>query len=68
MKKQLIHRKDENLSQWIERLSEYYDNNEVPTKEMSDILREVSVQSYIHGTNDAHKVYGGVMARKGGER
>lgn len=68
MKKQLKHRKDENLSQWMDRLSDYYDTHEVPTKEMGEILREVSVQSYIQGTNAAHKVYGGVMARKGGER
>lgn len=51
MKKHLKLRKDENLSQWLERLSKYYDNNDVPTKEMSEILREVSVQSYIAGSN-----------------
>lgn len=51
MKKQLKHRKDENLSQWVERLSEYYDTHEVPTKDFREILREVSVQSYIAGSN-----------------
>lgn len=64
MKKQLKLRKDENLSQWMERLSTYYDNNEVSTKEMGEILREVSVQSYIHGTNAAHKAYVGMMGRR----
>ena len=67
MKKHLKLRKDERLYQWIDRLSAYYDNNDVPTEEMSDILRDVSVQSYIHGTNDAQRVYGGVIARKGGK-
>lgn len=63
MKRELKHRKDEKLYQWIDRLAEYYDTHDVPTNEMRWI-REVSVQSYIHGTNDAHKVYGGVIARK----
>lgn len=53
MKKQMKLRKGENLSQWVERLSEYYDNNEVPTRDFRDILREVSVQSYIAGSNAA---------------
>ena len=64
MKKHLKLNKDERLCDWIKRLTAYYDNNDVPTKEMEEILREVSVQSYIHGTDDAHKVYGGVIARK----
>jgi hypothetical protein len=51
MKKHLKLRKDENLSQWLERLSTYYDNNEVSTKDFLEILREVSVQSYIAGSN-----------------
>lgn len=66
MKKELKLRKDERLCEWIDRLTAYYDNNDVPTKEMGDILREVSVQSYIVGTESAQRVYGGVMARKGG--
>ena len=64
MKKHLKLNKDERLCDWIKRLTAYYDNNDVPTKEMEEILREVSVQSYIKGTDDAHKVYGGVIARK----
>lgn len=66
MKKELKIKKGERLCEWISRLSAYYDTNDVPTREMGDILREVSVQSYIHGTNDAHTVYGGMIARKGG--
>lgn len=53
MKKHLKLRKDENLSQWMERLSTYYDNNEVSTKDFREILHEVSVQSYIAGSNAA---------------
>ena len=66
MKKHLKLNKDERLSDWIKRLTAYYDNNNVPTNEMEEILREVSVQSYIQGTEAAHKVYGGVIARRGG--
>lgn len=51
MKKQLKQRKDENLSQWMERLSTYYDTHEVPTKDFREILHDVSVQSYIAGSN-----------------
>ena len=63
MKKQLKQRKDENLSQWIDRLSTYYDNNEVPTKEFHDILREVSVQSYIAGSNAMASITNGFTRR-----
>lgn len=63
MKKQLKHRKDENLSQWVERLSTYYDNNEVSTKDFREILREVSVQSYIAGSNAATSMMNNFMRR-----
>ena len=63
MKKQLKHRKDENLSQWVERLSTYYDNNEVPTKDFREILREVSVQSYIAGSNAMASITNGFTRR-----
>ena len=66
MKKHLKLNKDERLCDWCDRLSAYCGSNDVPTNEMREIFREVSVQSYIHGTNDAHKVYGGVIARRGG--
>ena len=63
MKKQLKHRKDENLSQWLERLSTYYDNNEVSTKDFREILREVSVQSYIAGSNAATSMMNNFVRR-----
>ena len=63
MKKHLKLRKDENLSQWMVRLSTYYDNNEVPTKDFREILREVSVQSYIAGSNAMASITNGFMRR-----
>lgn len=63
MKKHLKLRKDENLSQWMERLSTYYDNNEVSTKDFREILREVSVQSYIAGSNAATSMMNNFMRR-----
>lgn len=67
MRKELKLRKGERLCEWIDRLTAHYEIHDVSSKDMSEILREVSVQSYILGTNDAHKVYGGLKARKGGE-
>lgn len=63
MKKHLKLRKDENLSQWLERLSTYYDNNEVSTKDFREILREVSVQSYIAGSNAATSMMNNFIRR-----
>lgn len=60
-REQLKHRKDENLSQWIDRISAYYDTHEVTTKEMRDILHEVSVQSYIEGSNAATSMMNNFM-------
>lgn len=57
MKKELKIKKDERLHEWIKRLTAYYDNNNVPTKEMEEILREVSVQSYIRGSEAADAFY-----------
>lgn len=51
MKKQLKHRKDENLSQWMDRLTEYYNTHVLTKKVLRDLLQEVSVQSYIEGSN-----------------
>jgi hypothetical protein len=57
MKKHLKLNKDERLHEWIQRLTAYYDNNDVPTKEMAEILREVSVQSYIRGSEATDAFY-----------
>ena len=44
-------KKDESLAMWRERLAREFNLSE----QMEEILREVSVTSYIHGTNDIIK-------------
>lgn len=63
MKKELKIRKGERLCEWIDRLSAYYDNNDVPTKGFREILHEVSVQSYIAGSNAATSMMNNFMRR-----
>lgn len=63
MKKHLRMRKDERLYQLIDRLTAYYDNNEVSTKDFREILHEVSVQSYIAGSNAMASITNGFMRR-----
>ena len=41
-------KKDESLAMWRERLAREFKLSE----QMKEILRDVSVTSYIHGTND----------------
>ena len=41
-------KEDESLAMWRERLTREFNLSE----QMKEILREVSVTSYIHGTND----------------
>jgi len=45
-------KKDESLAMWCERLAREFNLSE----QMKEILREVSVTSYIHGTNDVTKI------------
>lgn len=49
MKRELKRRKDERTCEWLDRICEYYGTHEVSKKEMREILREVSVHSYING-------------------
>lgn len=44
-------KKDESLAMWQARLAREFNLSEL----MKEILREVSVTSYIHGTNDIVK-------------
>ena len=44
-------KKDESLAMWRERLAREFKLSE----QIKEILREVSVTSYIHGTNDVIK-------------
>lgn len=49
MKRSLKLKKDEKLSDWISRIAKNYGFSD----EIKEVLREISVKSYIHGTNDA---------------
>ena len=53
MKKELQLRDDERLSDWCERLARFYGGRLVIASELQEVLREVSVKSYTHGSNDA---------------
>ena len=52
MKKQLKIKKDESLYKWIERIADNLNFNE----ELREILRGVSLESYIQGSNASIKV------------
>ena len=67
MRRELKIKRDEPLYKWVERLVSDYDERVWSTIEFQQVLTEVSKESYIHGTEAAHKVYGGVIARRGGE-
>ena len=45
-------KKDESLAMWRERLAREFHLDEL----MKELLREVSVTSYIHGANDVMKI------------
>ena len=52
MKKQLQIKKGEPLYEWVNRIAEHYNLS----KEMKDVLSEVSKESYIIGSVDAQKI------------
>lgn len=52
MKKQLKIKKGEQLYKWVNRISEHYNLS----KEMKDVLSEVSKESYIQGSVDAQEI------------
>lgn len=56
MKKSLQIRKNETLAAWCLRLSQYLVNRKVSEEELCDVLHNLSVTSYIHGSNDALNV------------
>ena len=59
MKKEYKKRKDENLSQWVERIAAACQGRSL--KEVHEMIREVSIVSYTEGTNverELHKKYG----------
>ena len=53
MKKELRLRNGERLCDWCERLAKHYGYKMVGTAELQEVLKEVSVKSYTHGSNDA---------------
>ena len=52
MKEQLQIKKDEPLYKWIDRIAEYYNLS----KEIKEVLSEVSKKSYIHGAKDSQRI------------
>lgn len=56
MIKALQLKKDERLYEWIDRIVKYYETRNIDSKTLRDILHDVSVHSYVHGTRDAQEV------------
>lgn len=56
MKKPLMLRDGERLCDWCKRLAEHYGGRPLEAAELQEVLREVSIESYTHGSNDAIKV------------
>lgn len=46
-------KRGETLSQYYERLAEHYADRPMKREELYGILRELSITSYAHGSNDA---------------
>lgn len=46
-------KKGETLSDYYKRLAEHYGGKPVKKDELYDVLRELSITSYAHGSNDA---------------
>ena len=53
MKKSLNIRKNETLSAWCVRLSLHFSNKVINGEELLEVMHNLSVTSYIHGSNDA---------------
>jgi hypothetical protein len=56
MNKELKIRENETLDEWCSRIAYYLADTKEKFIQMKEIIREVSVTSYIHGSNDALKV------------
>lgn len=46
-------KKGETLSDYYKRLAEHYANRPIKCEELHEMLRELSITSYAHGSNDA---------------
>lgn len=56
MKKQHQLRKGEALHQWLDRLAESMPLRQLSDSDLRDVLREISVQSYIRGSRDRSEI------------
>lgn len=56
MKKQYRLREDEALHEWLDRLMESMPLRQLSDSELRDVLREISVQSYIRGSRDREAI------------
>lgn len=56
MKKVLKKGREENLGDWVERISRYLHVNKVSEKELHEILHDVSVTSYTAGSDSAFDI------------
>lgn len=56
MKKQHQLREDEALHQWLDRLMESMPLRQLSDSDLRDVLREISVQSYIRGSRDRYAI------------
>jgi hypothetical protein len=53
MKRELKLKKGETLHDWTVRIAMHYADTKVNGEELAEVLHELSVQSYIHGSRDA---------------
>lgn len=56
MKKQYQLREGEALHEWIDRLMESMPLRQLSGSDLRDVLREISVQSYIRGSRDREAI------------
>ena len=56
MKKQYQLREGEALHEWIDRLMESMPLRQLSDSDLRDVLREISVQSYIRGSRDRSEI------------
>lgn len=56
MKKQYRLRESEALHEWLDRLMESMPLRQLSDCELRDVLREISVQSYIRGSRDREAI------------
>ena len=56
MKKQYRLREDEALHEWLDRLMDSMPLRQLSDSDLRDVLREISVQSYIRGSRDREAI------------